>query len=116
VTDVCAVIWRFGIIGVRSIRRLSTMISLARGLDTELWGLERGEFSFLWNGVTVKWEVLILARPYFDVNSKSRTAALAEEAKAHSEVHGEKADSVVQEDVIPSETDGKAEERVATKI
>jgi hypothetical protein len=58
----------------------------------------------------------MLARPYFDVNSKSRTAALAEEAKSRSEVHAKKADSVVQEEIFSGETDGNAEERVATQI
>jgi len=48
-----------------------------------------------------------LPRPYFDVNSKSRTAALAEEAKARTGVPVKKADSLVQGEVTSSETNGK---------
>jgi hypothetical protein len=50
-----------------------------------------------------------LPRPYFDVNSKSRTAALAEEAKARTDAPVAKADSVVQEEVTSSKANGNVD-------
>jgi hypothetical protein len=51
----------------------------------------------------------MLPRPYFDVHSKSRTAALMEEAKVKAEAQVKNADPIVAKEITSSETNGKAD-------